>query len=60
MSYLGIYTNNLSDNELTEHKKADTIKELEEKQTNKAYIKIYRLFDDTLEDAEFICTKVLK
>ena len=60
MSYLGIYTNDLTNFDLSEHKKANTIEELEEKQTSKCYLKIFKLIDDTLEDAELVCTKVLK
>lgn len=60
MSYLGIYTNDINNFDLSEHKKAKTIEELEEKQTSKCYLKIFKLIDDTLEDAELVCTKVLK
>jgi hypothetical protein len=60
MSFLGIYTNNLKDNDLSEHLKANTIEELEAKKTTKQYLKIFELDNDILEDAELICTKVLK
>lgn len=60
MSYLGIYTNNLNDNDISEIKKADTIAELEAKKTNKQFLKVYEMQEDILEDAELICTKVLK
>ena len=60
MSYLGIYTNNLNDNDISEIKKADTIEELEAKKTNKQFLKVYEMQEDILEDAELICTKVLK
>ncbi len=60
MAYLGIYTNDLNNYDLSEHKKADTIEELEAKPTSKAFILVYEMQSDTLEDAEFICTKVLK
>ena len=60
MSYLGIYTNDINNYDLSEHKKATTIEELEAKQTSKCYLKIFKLIDDTLEDAELVCTKVLK
>jgi len=60
MSYLGIYTNDLNNYDLSEHKKATTIEELEAKQTSKCYLKIFKLIDDTLEDAELVCTKILK
>lgn len=60
MSYLGIYTNDINNFDLSEHKKAETIEELEGKQTSKCYLKVYELIDDTLEEAELICTKVLK
>lgn len=59
MSYLGIYTNDISNNDLSEHLKADTIKELEQKKTNKHYLQVYELDNDILEDAEFLYTKVL-
>lgn len=60
MSYLGIYTNDINNFDLSEHKKAKTIEELETKQTSKCYLKIFKLIDDTLENAELVCTKVLK
>ena len=60
MAYLGIYTNNLNNYDLSEHKKAETIEELEAKQTSKCFLLVYEMQSDTLEDAEFICTKVLK
>ena len=60
MNYLGIYTNNLNGFDLTEHMKAKTIEELEEKETNKEYLKIFELPNNILEEASLICTKVLK
>ena len=60
MSYLVIYTNDINNFDLSEHKKAKTIEELETKQTSKCYLKIFKLIDDTLADAELVCTKVLK
>ncbi len=60
MAYLGIYTNDINNNDITEHKKADTIEELENKKTNKNFLKVYQMQNDILEDAEFIYTKVLK
>ena len=60
MSYLGIYTNDLKNYDLSEHLKADAIEELEAKQTTKQYLKIFEMNNDILEDAELICTKVLR
>lgn len=60
MQYIGIYINNLNDNDISELKKADTIEELEAKETSKQFLKVYQIQSDTLEEAEFICTKVLK
>lgn len=60
MSYLGIYTNDINNFDLSEYKKAKNIEELETKQTSKCYLKIFKLIDDTLEDAELVCTKVFK
>lgn len=60
MSYLGIYTNDINNYDLSEHKKADTIEELEAKPTSKSFILVYEMQGNTLEDAELICTKVLK
>ncbi len=60
MAYLGIYTNDINNYDLSEHKKANSIEELEAKPTSKAFILVYEMQSDTLEDAEFICTKVLK
>ena len=60
MAYLGIYTNDLNNFDLSEHLKADTIEELEKKKTSKQYLKIFELNEDILEEAELIYTKVLK
>lgn len=60
MAYLGIYTNDLNNFDLSEHLKADTIEELEKKKTSKQYLKIFELNEDILEEAELVCTKVLK
>ena len=60
MSYLGVYTDNLNNFDLSEHLKAKTIEELEAKKTTKQYLKIFELNDDILEEAELICTKVLR
>lgn len=60
MNYLGIYTNDINNFDLSEHKKAKSIEELEQKPTSKCYLKVYELIDDTLEEAELVCTKVLK
>ena len=60
MSYLGIYTNNLNEIDLTEHLKADTIDELEAKETTKQYLQVYELENDILEEAQFIYTKILR
>lgn len=60
MSYLGIYTNDLHNFDLSEHLKAKTIEELEEKKTTKCYLKVFELQNDILEEAELVCTKILK
>lgn len=60
MSYLGIYTNNLQDFDLSEHLKAETIDELEAKETTKQYLQIYEITNDILEEAQFIYTKILR
>lgn len=60
MSYLGIYTDNLKENDLTEHLKAETMEELEQKKTSKHFLKIFEIENDILEEAELVCTKVLK
>ena len=60
MSYLGIYTDNLKEFDLTEHLKAESIEELEQKKTHKQYLKIFELNNDILENAELVCTKILR
>ena len=37
-----------------------TIEELEAKKTTKQYLKIFEIDNDILEEAELICTKVLR